>query len=147
MIGNQPDEYEDITLAMRVRTLLDCRRPSAAAPLTRHSLASLASGLEIARVVSSDELDNLLESRATYVSEDLRAALCDPLGVPQSYLESAETTESVRRYTLQLRIGIEIRDRGITYLAGRAGSSPTLAELAAVLQTLQQIPIKRDSPS
>lgn len=146
MIGNQPDEYDSMTVVDRVRLMIDFYRPAGHPALTPEALATVISQQELKSDIQPDCIAEFLKGRRE-LALDVRAALCNVIGVPQVYLESEIETEHVRMITVQLQIAIGIRDRGINYLAGRRGNNgSTLAQLRQVLETISLIPIPDSNP-
>lgn len=140
MIGSQPDEYRSIALVDRLRLMIDFYRPAGHPSLSPEALATVISQQGLNREIACDEIRLFLNEEARILDGDVRRALCDLMKVPRVYLESEQITEEVRIITVQLQIAIGIRDRGIDYLAGRAGSTTSFEALRQVLETIRMIP-------
>lgn len=141
LIGEQPDFSEPLFTNARLDLMIDYYRPHGHRKLTAEALATFISNEHLSRTVAPEEIAAFLERRSSYLGDDVRVALCTLVGTPHDFLSESADPDLVKRVTLELKIVIEIRDRGVGYLAGRRGDAATLTMLQSVLDSLQLLPL------
>jgi hypothetical protein len=141
LIGKQPDFSEPLPTYERLDLMIDYYRPYGHRKLTAEALATFISNEHLSRNVAPEEIAAFLERRSSELGHDVRAALCAVVGTPAEFLSESADPELVKRVALELKIVIEIRDRGIGYLAGRRGDAATLTMLESVLESVQLLPL------
>lgn len=146
-IGQQP-VYDDISLVERLSLMIDFFHPRGHQKLSPEALATVISQEYLRQEIRPDTITRFLNGDTGTLPADVRNAICDLMKLPRDYLAEEETTDAIRQLTVQLQIVIEMRDRGVNYIAGRAGSVPQLGELLAVLDAIRLIPTPAsDSPA
>lgn len=141
LIGEQPDFSEALSAQDRLDLMIDYYRPHGHPKLTPGALATFISNEHLSRTVAPEEIAAFLERRSNSLSEDVRVALCMMIGTPPDFLSESADTDLLKRVVLELQIVIEIRDRGINYLAGRRGGATTLTMLQSVLDSVRLLPL------